>query len=71
MSVTCDRCSAKITERPYVRLRLDDFAVSVHAYGQRLSDAPDLCQACLTEIASNGKPVEAEPFVSSGEEEVT
>jgi len=54
LSVTRDRCNAKITDRPYARLQLDDFAVSVHAYGQHLSDEPDLCPACLIEIAKKG-----------------
>jgi hypothetical protein len=67
MSVTCDRCSAKITGRPYARLQLDDFAVSVHAYGQHLSDEPDLCPACLIEIAKKGNAL-SPPSKKEGEE---
>jgi hypothetical protein len=35
-------------------VRLDDFVVSVVPWGQHFRDEPDLCQACLIEIAKKG-----------------
>jgi len=54
MSVTCDRCHERITDRPRAELRLDDFVVVVLASGRHFPDEPDLCPACLIEIAKKG-----------------
>lgn len=61
MSITCDRCSKPITSRRPINLKLGEYAIAVLARGTSFGgDGPDLCSACLVEIAKNGEIVERE-----------
>jgi hypothetical protein len=46
-------------------VRLDDFVVSVVPWGQHFRDEPDLCQACLIEIAKKGNAVQRVTLLDS------
>lgn len=63
MSITCDRCRKEM-KHELLHLALDDFIVIVTAAG-RYRNEPDLCPACLNEIAKSGKIVEREPMFDS------
>ena len=68
MSITCDRCSKTITGRRVTHLQCGEFVVTVLARGASFGgDGPDLCPACLVEIAKNGEVVEPESLFEKTE----
>jgi hypothetical protein len=67
MTITCDRCRKVVTGRRVVRLKHEEFTVAVTSPGASFGDAPDLCSACLVEIARNGEVVEPESLFEESE----